>query len=140
MLPYFAEADLVITAAQIPGAKSPILVTQEMVEAMKPGSLLVDLSIQRGGNCALSQMDTEVMHQRVTILAPSNLASDMALSASRMFAKNLSNLVQLISEEGDIVINREDEVVETMLVAHEGKIVNKAVLQKFDTESQRAES
>ena len=80
------------------------------------------------------------MHQRVTILAPSNLASDMALSASRMFAKNLSNLVQLISEEGDIVINREDEVVETMLVAHEGKIVNKAVLQKFDTESQRAES
>ena len=140
MIPYLAEADLVITAAQIPGAKSPILVTQEMVEAMKPGSLLVDLSIQRGGNCALSQIDAEIVHQRVTILAPSNLASDMALSASRMFAKNLSNLVQLISQEGDIVINREDEVVETMLVAHEGEIVNQAILQKFDAESQRTES
>ncbi len=140
MIPYLAEADLVITAAQIPGAKSPILVTQEMVEAMKPGSLLVDLYIKRGGNCALSQIDAEIVHQRVTILAPSNLASDMALSASRMFAKNLSNLVQLISQEGDIVINREDEVVETMLVAHEGEIVNQAILQKFDAESQRTES
>ncbi len=140
MIPYLAEADLVITAAQIPGAKSPILVTQEMVEAMKPGSLLVDLSIQRGGNCFLSQMDTEVMHQRVTILAPSNLASDMALSASRMFANNLSNLVQLITEEGKIVINREDEVVETMLVAHQGEIVNNAMIQKFNTENQRTDA
>ena len=140
MIPYLAEADLVITAAQIPGAKSPILVTQEMVEAMKPGSLLVDLSIQRGGNCFLSQMDIEVMHQRVTILAPSNLASDMALSASRMFANNLSNLVQLITEEGKIVINREDEVVETMLVAHQGEIVNNTMLQKFDAENQRTDA
>ena len=140
MIPYLAEADLVITAAQIPGAKSPILVTQEMVEAMKPGSLLVDLSIQRGGNCFFSQMDIEVMHQRVTILAPSNLASDMALSASRMFANNLSNLVQLITEEGKIVINREDEVVETMLVAHQGEIVNNTMLQKFDAENQRTDA
>ena len=140
MIPYLAEADLVITAAQIPGAKSPILVTQEMVEAMKPGSLLVDLSIQRGGNCFLSQMDIEVTHQRVTILAPSNLASDMALSASRMFANNLSNLVQLITEEGKIVINREDEVVETMLVAHQGEIVNNTMLQKFDAENQRTDA
>ena len=80
------------------------------------------------------------MHQRVTILAPSNLASDMALSASRMFANNLSNLVQLITEEGKIVINREDEVVETMLVAHQGEIVNNTMLQKFDAENQRTDA
>ena len=140
MIPYLAEADLVITAAQIPGAKSPILVTQEMVEAMKPGSLLVDLSIQRGGNCFLSQMDIEVTHQRVTILAPSNLASDMPLSASRMFANNLSNLVQLITEEGKIIINREDEVVETMLVAYQGEIVNNVMIKKFDAENQRTDA
>ena len=68
MIPYLAEADLVITAAQIPGAKSPILVTQEMVEAMKPGALLVDLAVQRGGNCALSETDVEVVHQGLSLI------------------------------------------------------------------------
>ncbi|CAI8333626.1 MAG: NAD(P) transhydrogenase subunit alpha [Acidimicrobiales bacterium AG-410-I20] len=144
MIPYLAEADLVITAAQIPGAKSPILVTQEMVEAMKPGALLVDLAVQRGGNCALSETDVEVMHQGVTILGPSNLAADMALSASRMFANNLLNLVQLLSDEGQIVINREDEVVDTMLVAEKGEIVNQAIVQKLNAEepqvTERSES
>ena len=144
MIPYLAEADLVITAAQIPGAKSPILVTQEMVEAMKPGALLVDLAVQRGGNCALSETDVEVVHQGVTILGPSNLAVDMALSASRMFANNLLNLVQLLSEEGQIVINREDEVVDTMLVAEKGEIVNQAIVQKLNAEepqvTERSES
>ena len=134
MIPYLAEADLVITAAQIPGAKSPILVTQEMVEAMKPGALLVDLAVQRGGNCALSETDVEVVHQGVTILGPSNLAADMALSASRMFANNLLNLVQLLSDEGQVVINREDEVVDTMLVAEKGEIVNQAIVQKLNAE------
>lgn len=144
MIPYLAEADLVITAAQIPGAKSPILVTQEMVEAMKPGALLVDLAVQRGGNCALSETDVEVVHQGVTILGPSNLAADMALSASRMFANNLLNLVQLLSDEGQIVINREDEVVDTMLVAEKGEIVNQAIVQKLNAEepqvTERSES
>lgn len=144
MIPYLAEADLVITAAQIPGAKSPILVTQEMVEAMKPGALLVDLAVQRGGNCALSETDVEVVHQGVTILGPSNLAADMALSASRMFANNLLNLVQLLSDEGQIVINREDEVVDTMLVAEKGEIVNQAIVQKLHAEesqvTERSES
>ena len=144
MIPYLAEADLVITAAQIPGAKSPILVTQEMVEAMKPGALLVDLAVQRGGNCALSETDVEVVHQGVTILGPSNLAADMALSASRMFANNLLNLVQLLSDEGQIVINREDEVVDTMLVAEKGEIVNQAIVQKLHAEepqvAERSES
>ena len=144
MIPYLAEADLVITAAQIPGAKSPILVTQEMVEAMKPGALLVDLAVQRGGNCALSETDVEIVHQGVTILGPSNLAADMALSASRMFANNLLNLVQLLSDEGQIVINREDEVVDTMLVAEKGEIVNQAIVQKLNAEepqvTERSES
>ena len=144
MIPYLAEADLVITAAQIPGAKSPILITQEMVEAMKPGALLVDLAVQRGGNCALSETDVEVVHQGVTILGPSNLAADMALSASRMFANNLLNLVQLLSDEGQIVINREDEVVDTMLVAEKGEIVNQAIVQKLNAEepqvTERSES
>ena len=144
MIPYLAEADLVITAAQIPGAKSPILVTQEMVEAMKPGALLVDLAVQRGGNCALSETDVEVVHQGVTILGPSNLAADMALSASRMFANNLLNLVQLLSDEGQVVINREDEVVDTMLVAEKGEIVNQAIVQKLNAEepqvTERSES
>ena len=144
MIPYLAEADLVITAAQIPGAKSPILITQEMVEAMKPGALLVDLAVQRGGNCELSEIDVEVVHQGVTILGPSNLAADMALSASRMFANNLLNLVQLLSDEGQIVINREDEVVDTMLVAEKGEIVNQAIVQKLNAEepqvTERSES
>ena len=115
-----------------------------MVEAMKPGALLVDLAVQRGGNCALSETDVEIVHQGVTILGPSNLAADMALSASRMFANNLLNLVQLLSDEGQIVINREDEVVDTMLVAEKGEIVNQAIVQKLNAEepqvTERSES
>jgi NAD(P) transhydrogenase subunit alpha len=131
LIPYLAAADIVFTAAAIPGVRSPILVTETMVEAMKPGSLLVDLSAQRGGNCSYTQADQEVEHQGVTILGPTNLASGMALSASRMFANNMVNLVRMLSNEGSLTIDRKDDVIEPMLVAIGGEIVHERVQQNL---------
>jgi proton-translocating NAD(P)+ transhydrogenase subunit alpha len=131
LTPYLADADIVITAAQIPGLRSPILVTDAMAEAMEPGSLLIDLAAQRGGNCTLTQPDTEVLHQGVTVLGPTQLASDMATSASRMFANNLLNLVRLLAPDGELVINREDEVIDTMLVASQGEITHARLREKL---------
>lgn len=130
LTPYLEDADIVITAAQIPGLKSPILVTDTMVEAMKPGSILVDLAAQRGGNCSLTEPDMEVIHRGVTILGPTCLASDMAVSASRMFANNLLNLVTLLSVDGELILDRCDEVIEAMLVVHQGDIVHDKVSQQ----------
>ncbi len=131
LTPYLADADIVITAAQIPGARSPILVTDAMVEAMEPGSLVIDLAAQRGGNCTLTQPDAEVLHQGVTVLGPTQLASDMATSASRMFANNLLNLVRLLALDGELVINRDDEVIDTMLVAYQGEITHPRLREKL---------
>ncbi len=132
LIPYLAAADIVFTAAAIPGVRSPILVTETMVEAMKPGALLVDLSAQRGGNCVYTQANEETLHGDVTILGPTNLASDMALSASRMFANNMVNLVRMLNDEGSLVINQKDDVVEPMLVALGGKIVHQRVRQNLE--------
>ena len=132
LIPYLAAADIVFTAAAIPGVRSPILVTETMVDAMKPGSLLVDLSAQRGGNCVYTQANEETLHGDVTILGPTNLASDMALSASRMFANNMVNLVRMLNDEGSLVINQKDDVVEPMLVALGGKIVHQRVRQNLE--------
>jgi len=131
LIPYLAAADIVFTAAAIPGVRSPILVTETMVDAMKPGSLLVDLSAQRGGNCSYTQADQEIEHQGVTILGPTNLASGMALSASRMFANNMVNLVRMLSNEGSLTIDRKDDVIEPMLVAIGGEIVHERVQQNL---------
>lgn len=131
LIPYLAAADIVFTAAAIPGVRSPILVTETMVDAMKPGSLLVDLSAQRGGNCVYTQANEETLHGDVTILGPTNLASDMALSASRMFANNMVNLVRMLSNEGSLTIDRKDDVIEPMLVAIGGEIVHERVQQNL---------
>ena len=131
LIPYLAAADIVFTAAAIPGVRSPILVTETMVDAMKPGSLLVDLSAQRGGNCVYTQANEETLHGDVTILGPTNLASDTALSASRMFANNMVNLVRMLSNEGSLTIDRKDDVIEPMLVAIGGEIVHERVQQNL---------
>jgi len=133
LIPFLAEADIVITAAQIPGRQSPTLVTQTMVEAMKPGSLLMDLAAERGGNCSLSQPDKEVSFSGVTILAPTDLASGSSVSASRMFANNILNLLRLLCTDGVLRLDLNDDIVASMLVAANGEIVNPVLRESLDS-------
>ena len=118
-----AEQDIIITTAAIPGAKSPILVTEDMVLAMKPGSVIVDLAAERGGNCDLTEEGKTVVAHGVTILGPENVPSELAYHASQMYGKNMQTLLELIlDDEGNLNLDFNDEIVAGTVVAHEGKI------------------
>jgi len=118
-----AEQDIIITTAAIPGAKSPILVTEDMVKAMKPGSVIVDLAAERGGNCDLTEQGKTVVAHGVTILGPENVPSELAHHASQMYGKNMQTLLELIlDEEGNLNLDFNDEIVAGTVVAHKGEI------------------
>ena len=118
-----SEQDLIITTAAIPGAKSPILVTSDMVAAMKPGSVIVDLAAERGGNCELTQQGKTIVVDGVTIVGPENVPSDLAFHASQMYGKNVQTLLELIIDEsGDLSIDFDDEIITGTLVAHAGDV------------------
>jgi len=118
-----AQQDIIITTAAIPGAKSPILVTEDMVKAMKPGAVIVDLAAERGGNCDLTKQGETVVAHDVTILGPENVPSDLAFHASQMLGKNMQTLLELIVDEaGNLNLDFNDEIVAGTVVAHEGEI------------------
>jgi NAD(P) transhydrogenase subunit alpha len=123
-----AANDVVITTAAIPGRKSPLLVTKAAVEAMAPGSVIVDLAAAGGGNCELTKADEVVVHNEVTILGPSNLPSTVPFHASQMYAKNVANLlVHLTDKEGKLNLDMEDEITRETLVARGGEVTNAKV-------------
>ncbi|HTN95656.1 MAG TPA: Re/Si-specific NAD(P)(+) transhydrogenase subunit alpha [Nordella sp.] len=117
--------DIVITTALIPGRPAPVLVTQEMVETMKPGSIIVDLAVERGGNCPLSQPGEIVMHKGVTIMGNLNLAGRLAGNASPLYAKNLQNFLDPLIKDGALKIDWADEIITGTLVAKDGELVHK---------------
>ena len=118
-----AEQDIIITTAAIPGAKSPILVTEDMVKAMKPGAVIVDLAAERGGNCDLTQQGKTITAHGVTIIGPENVPSELAYHASQMYGKNMQTLLELILDEGgDLQLNFDDEIVAGTVVANEGDV------------------
>ncbi len=118
-----AEQDIIITTAAIPGAKSPILVTEDMVKAMKPGSVIVDLAAERGGNCDLTEQGKTVVAHGVTILGPENVPSDLAYHASQMYGKNMQTLLELIlDDQGNLSLDFNDEIVAGTVVAHQGEV------------------
>lgn len=119
------ECDVVITTAAIPGKPSPLLVTAEAVALMQPGSVIVDLAAERGGNCALTKADERVLAHGVTILGPTNLASEVPLHASQMFSGNVTNFLTNLVKKGEIVLNCDDEIIRETLAAHEGQVVHK---------------
>ncbi len=117
--------DIVITTALIPGRPAPVLITQEMVESMKPGSVIVDLAVERGGNCSLSKPDQIVVHKGVSIIGTLNLAGKLAGNATPLFAKNLSNFLDtLVGKDGNLAVNFEDELVKGTLIARDGALVH----------------
>ncbi len=122
-----AENDVVITTAAIPGKKAPTLVTAEMVAGMAPGSVLVDLAAERGGNCELTRPGETVVSGGVTILGPANLPADIPNHASQMFAKNVATLLLYLVKDGQLRIDADDEIVRETLVARDGRIVHPRV-------------
>ncbi|MGC0772279.1 MAG: Re/Si-specific NAD(P)(+) transhydrogenase subunit alpha [Candidatus Acidiferrum sp.] len=119
-----AESDVVITAAVIPGKTSPILVTKEMVAAMAPGSVIVDLAAERGGNCELTREGEQIVAHGVTIMGSINLASTVPYHASQMYARNVATFLLHLVKDGKLQLNPEDEIVRDTLLTKGGEIVN----------------
>lgn len=120
-------ADIVITTALIPGRKAPVLISEETVRAMKPGSVIVDMAIEQGGNCPLTELGRTVVKHGVTIIGEPNLPALVAADASALYARNVLDFLKLvIDKEGKLVIDREDEIVRAVLVAIDGDVLRKA--------------
>ena len=121
------ESDVVITTAAIPGKRSPVLVTAEMVQHMTPGSVIVDLAAERGGNCELTRADETVVSHGVTILGPTNLPASVPFHASQMYSKNVTTFLAHIVKDGKLTLDPADEIVRETLVAKDGAVVHERV-------------
>lgn len=120
-----AKQDIVITTALIPGKKAPLLVTEEMVKSMKPGSVIVDLAAEAGGNCALTEPGHVVVKHSVHIVGHKNVPSRLAANASALYAKNLQNLLALIiDKDGNLAVNWEDEIIKGVALTRDGAIIH----------------
>ena len=122
-----ASNDVVITTAVVPGKKAPVLVTAEMVRGMAPGSVIVDLAAERGGNCELTRPDEVVVERGVTILGPTNLPSTVPYHASQMYAKNITTFLLHLVKDGAVKIDLSDEITRDTLFAQGGGVVNPRV-------------
>jgi NAD(P) transhydrogenase subunit alpha len=119
------QADIVISTALIPGRRAPTLVTEDMVKTMKPGSVIVDMAVEQGGNCPLSELDKIVTKHGVTIVGLSNLPALVAADSSALYARNMVNFLALVVDPktGELKIDREDEIIKGALVAIDGAVV-----------------
>jgi NAD(P) transhydrogenase subunit alpha len=123
-----AKADIVITTAQIPGKKAPVLITEEMICAMRKGSVIIDIAAATGGNTPVTKNNETIHYHGVTIVGNSNLTATMPYDASRMYGKNVLNFLQLIiNKEGQINLNWEDDLVKGSCITHDGEITNERV-------------
>jgi NAD(P) transhydrogenase subunit alpha len=122
-----ADCDVVITTAAIPGKKAPVLVTREMVEAMAPGSVVVDIAAERGGNCEVTAAGETVELNGVKVLGPVNLASAIPVHASEMFSRNITTFLMPLIKSGSVKIDTADEIVRETLVTQNGEVVNDRV-------------
>ncbi|NIW38845.1 MAG: NAD(P)(+) transhydrogenase (Re/Si-specific) subunit alpha, partial [Gemmatimonadetes bacterium] len=121
-----AEADVVITTAQVPGRKAPELITEDIVNAMRPGSVVVDLAAESGGNCALTKAGETVVHNGVKIIGKVNAASELPRNSSQMYSKNIHELLKHLydAESKTLKVDFEDEITRECCVTHDGKVVH----------------
>src|SRR5207253_4652370 len=127
MMKSVTAADVVIPTALIPGKRAPVLITEEMVQGMRPGSVIVDLAAEQGGNCALTEPGQEVVRHGVLILGPLNLPSTVPFHASQMYARTVTNYLHHLLKDGRIQLDLSDELTRGPLVTHEGAIVHETV-------------
>jgi NAD(P) transhydrogenase subunit alpha len=123
-----AEADCVITTALIPGRPAPILVTRDAVSRMRPGSVIVDLASEMGGNCEATEPGETVVVGGVTVIGALNLPSTMPVHASQMYSRNVTSFLDLVLEDGALSLDFDDEIVRESCVAHEGRVLKEAVV------------
>jgi NAD(P) transhydrogenase subunit alpha len=116
------QADVIITTALVPGKPAPVLVSAETVKAMRPGSVIIDLAGEQGGNCELSVPGETVVRHDVTIIAPLHISSDLAYHASQMYAKNISALVTLLAPKGELNLNFSDDIIDAVTVTADGQV------------------
>jgi H+-translocating NAD(P) transhydrogenase subunit alpha len=126
-----AESDVVISAAVIPGKKSPVLITAEMVKGMAPGSVIVDLAAERGGNCELTRTGEMVVAYGVAIIGAINLASSVPYHASQMYARNVAAFLLYMMKDGKLEVNTQDEIIRETMVTSGGEVVNVRVREFF---------
>ena len=126
-----AESDVVIAAAVVPGKKSPVLVTKEMVQRMAPGSVIFDLAAERGGNCELTRSGETIVEHGVTIIGRINLATEVPYHASQMYARNVTAFLLHLVKDGKLQLNLSDEIVRETLVTQGGEVVNQRVREFF---------
>ena len=124
-------ADVVITTALVPGRRAPLLVTSETVESMKPGSVIVDLAGEQGGNCELTEPGRTVEKFGVTIIAPLNISSELAYHSSQMYAKNLAALIALITKDGKLNLDMNDDIISAVCVTAGGEVRNPNILKRL---------
>jgi NAD(P) transhydrogenase subunit alpha len=122
-----AASDVVIATAAVPGKRAPVLITSDMVGAMHPGAVIVDLAAEQGGNCELTRAGATVVEHGVTILAPVNLAATVPYDASQLYAKNVATFVRLLVKDGKLQLGLDDEIVRETLVSHGGEVVHPRV-------------
>ena len=124
---HITEADIVITTALVPGKKAPVLVTEEMVKKMRPGSVVLDMAVEFGGNCEVSEKGKTVKKFGVTIIGEPNLPSLVPTHSSEMYSKNILNLITHFGKEGKFDLKLEDEIIKGSLITHNGEVVNQRV-------------
>lgn len=129
------KVDIVITTALIPGKPAPVLIPEEMVKDMKPGSVIVDLAVSAGGNCPLSKPDKIIVKHGVKIIGYENVPSRVAIDASMLYSKNVLNFVALLidKETKNLKINLQDEIIKSSLITHDGSILNQAIKEKAES-------
>jgi len=123
-------SDVVITTAQVPGKRAPRMLSRAAVEAMRPGSVIVDLAAPAGGNCELTRPGEEVVHNDVTILGPLNLPATVPVHASQLYSRNVSNFLQLLVKNGALNLDWNDEIIRGSCVAHAGELMNERISAK----------
>jgi NAD(P) transhydrogenase subunit alpha len=124
---HITEADIVITTALVPGKKAPILVTEEMVKNMRPGSVVLDMAVEFGGNCEVSEKGKTVKKHGVTIIGEPNLPSLVPTHSSDMYSKNILALIQHIGKEGKVDLKLDDEIVKGSLITHDGAVIQERI-------------
>ena len=133
---HLPTSDAVITTAQIFGKRAPLLITEEMVQSMRYGSVIVDLAAEQGGNCELSVPGKDVERHGVNILSPLDLPSSLSYHTSEMFSRNVTALLSEMLDAGELNIDLDDEVVSGTILTHEGKILNQHVIDLIDREKE----
>jgi NAD(P) transhydrogenase subunit alpha len=130
------ESDVIITTAAIPGRRAPVLITADMVATMKPGSVIVDIAAETGGNCELTQAGETVVQNGVIIMGPLNMSSMIPVHASQMYSKNVTNLLQLLMPKTELQLNFDDEIISGTCITHGGQVVHAATRKAMEAAPQ----